>query len=105
LNILRNSDKHVDKKTSCAISNFIQKRNPGKKTSAKAIPITQRFDGPPIKELTLSGSQNNHCKKKKEIGIQIHYVYTKQTNNFGRQVNFRLTLHFFKVPWCFASVQ
>jgi hypothetical protein len=43
MNLLRNSDTQVDKKTCCWISNFIQKCNPENKTSAKAV--AQRVDG------------------------------------------------------------
>jgi hypothetical protein len=42
MNLLRNSDRQVDKKTCCGISTLIQKRHPVKKTSAEAI--TQRVD-------------------------------------------------------------
>jgi hypothetical protein len=73
MNLLRNSDTKVDKKICCGISNFIEKRNPGKTTSTKAT--TQRVDGRqlkhdnPPKKNGIVVVQKKHCKEKRNRDI------------------------------------
>jgi hypothetical protein len=73
MNLLRNRDTQVDKKTCCGISNSSKNAIQGKRQVPRLLRKGSMVANYSMtthrKELTYSGSQKDHCKKKRNRDI------------------------------------